>query len=130
MNPSLGKEALRRLRHAAKYCHWCAWPVVKDHAAQTHRNAATIDHVRPRARNGDSRRQNVVVACRACNLTRGCIDARLWRAWLHRTQAGQRFVSAAPQQRSMNVREKLRTFAGTLLLVAFATGSTIDEIAS
>lgn len=58
------KAQAKRQRHR---CYWCKGSV--------HKNEYHIDHVIPLKAGGSNGRENIVIACRACNLKKG---ARIW----------------------------------------------------
>lgn len=48
-----------RMRKRNPHCRYCGVPVS--------RKSATIDHVRPKSKGGDSSARNTVLTCRQCN---------------------------------------------------------------
>lgn len=65
-------RAWRRLREQVlaeePHCRWC-------HTAPS----TCVDHVLPRARGGDDRRENLAGSCQPCNLARGSGQQRINR---------------------------------------------------
>ncbi|MEB3320479.1 MAG: HNH endonuclease [Cyanobium sp.] len=71
--------ARRRFRHAIKeaWHHRCAY--CGAHEPQS----LTLDHIRPRARGGETLRSNLVPSCCRCNRAKGSEE---WRQWFRRQE--------------------------------------------
>lgn len=62
----------RRLWHYQDgRCFYCDAPTVLDYPKKPPRNGATIDHIIPKSEGGGLIMQNLVMACKTCNTTRG-----------------------------------------------------------
>lgn len=67
-------------------CHYCGQLLGSPGGNRPH--SFSRDHVVPRSAGGSNRADNVVAACRRCNLDKGCLRLEEWRAVLARRQAG------------------------------------------
>jgi hypothetical protein len=61
-------------------CKYCHEPLTA--------RSATADHVRPRARNGSDRRENIVAACEPCNKAKGRMEVAAFQKLLHSFPSG------------------------------------------
>lgn len=86
------------MREDAVRCHWCGWEVVQaDGPHPWPKNAATVDHLKPKCSGGSNEQDNLVIACRACNERRGNMRPTKWRAWLDGD--GRVWRAAPPEKR-------------------------------
>lgn len=73
------REIIARLSEAQGHrCPYCGGMMDPDKAHAERPNAATLDHVVPRASGGPDWQFNLVAACRTCNNRRG----NRWRGWI------------------------------------------------
>lgn len=82
-NPTVGvkRQVLERDGHRCRYCGRSLWPPELNLAA-----SLTYDHVVPWAAGGSSHVDNVVAACRRCNMAKGDqVPTGRWRpaGWVH-----------------------------------------------
>jgi 5-methylcytosine-specific restriction endonuclease McrA len=61
--PESWRDTKRRMLEDDNRCHWCG--------RRLRLSTATMDHVIPLARGGSNHPRNLVLACEACNQTRG-----------------------------------------------------------
>jgi len=62
-------------------CVYCGIPARRPgRGVKRASDLATLDHVVPRSRGGPLTRENLVLACFACNNARGTMDAETFRA--------------------------------------------------
>ena len=81
-----GQARLRRIRRAlfevqGGLCYYCGRRMSRRRPRPGERNPdemATIDHLIPRFAGGTNDKDNLVVACRACNQIKSQIEARLF----------------------------------------------------
>ena len=53
------------------HCFWCLCKMKITHGNTKLNNAATFEHIKPLSRGGKDNVENVVLACRECNRSRG-----------------------------------------------------------
>lgn len=61
-------------------CHYCGVGMTK-RGTKEHRSA-TVDHIIPKSRGGNSAPINTVVCCRKCNGEKGNLTGVEYRAWI------------------------------------------------
>ena len=73
---------MRRMKSAAlatdPHCFYCAAELSDDNPDPMQR--VTMDHVMPRSRGGKANRRNLVLACAACNVSKGARTLEEWAA--------------------------------------------------
>lgn len=76
------KNIARRLyvrTRLAEAQNWrCCWCGVKCRPEPGYKNSVTLEHVTPRSEGGSDERDNLAMACHACNSRRGSTDAEVF----------------------------------------------------
>lgn len=67
------REHRARLLATATRCYWCKEPI-SDALPANHPRKATADHLIPLSKGGPATFENLVAACRLCNVRRGNRD--------------------------------------------------------
>lgn len=80
--------AMKKL-HPNPYCHYCSksldWNVVytpsssREEIYEARKTGVTLDHIIPAIKGGKHTSTNMVIACQACNETRGYTSYRLFK---------------------------------------------------
>ena len=97
----MASEKRRRRLRLAEAQNWrCAYCLGEMHMDGTRLDGATIEHLTPKSLGGDNRAENLVSACKACNMARsGFYSPHIFRRMrLHQLLQGRWPCTTAPSR--------------------------------